>query len=134
MMRRVLFAAPVLLLAKVAYAGPPRIGRVLFFETDSSPPATVFQTSTPVIKMAAELLEVPAGTPIILKWIAVKVSGAPPEFEIANINLAAAPPQAGAAAQTQMSRPSAGWPVGEYRVDVLLNGTVAKSAPFTVRA
>lgn len=36
-------------------------------------------------------------------------------------------------ADSQLSKPTAGWPVGTYRVDLSIDGTVADSAPFSIR-
>lgn len=89
-----------------------------------------FAADTRKIWVYGELADVPAGARVRSDWIAVKVKGAPPDYKIDSAELAVD----GKVNQFNfsLSKPNAGWPVGEYRVDLFINGKLANKARFKV--
>ena len=63
-------------------------------------------------------------------WIAVKAEGAPANYKIDSTELAAGPTMN--KVQFSFSKPTAGWPVGDYRVDLFLDGKKVNEVKFTV--
>jgi hypothetical protein len=103
-------------------------------------PLKVFGTDQPVIHAALVSPRVPRKTgQYTVRWIAVDTGGAaPPNHEIAAVKgvlegwikkIATH-----ATVHGQLSRPDKGWPVGSYRVEVLIEGAKAASADFEIKA
>lgn len=121
-----LLAAPFAVLA-----GEPRYEDIVL--TDDKERATDkhnFSPDTPSIFLLATLADVPSGVRLKSVWIAEKTEVAPANYEIDSTELT------GGGAMNKvtfsLSRPDAGWPPGEYRVELLIDGNPSGSARFTV--
>ena len=112
-----------------AAAGEPRFGQTAFTVADGSVAQLVFKPDTPKITLHAELLDVAKGTTLIASWIAEKTEVAPPNYKI---DSAAVTSGIGADATFSLSKPDNGWPAGDYRVELSINGVPAKSAKFQI--
>lgn len=78
-------------------------------------------------------------TAVRTKWIAVDVGTAAPANTLVATHdvdagkLAALGDKYPLTADFSLKRPTKGWPVGKYRVDIELNGKPTDSAEFTIR-
>ena len=122
------FAAALFALA--AYAADPHYGRIAFSEGEEGDPTDVFAPDTASIFLHAELLDMVDGTKLSGTWIAEKTDAAPPNYKIDSTTLAAGGNMK--EATFSITKPNAGWPVGDYRVDMTINGQTVKSAKFRV--
>ena len=102
------------------------------FDSDGNDPTTVFSPSD-VFFVVADLKNAPTGTVVEAKWIAVQLEGFDPGeliYEQA-INDFTDESFTGTI-YFQLSNDD-GWPVGEYRVDIYLNGNFVGTAAFSVQ-
>lgn len=120
-----------LLVATMAIAGEPRYSDLGFSDSDDSDTAMdVFATDTPKIFLHATLVDVASGAKLTGTWIAEKTDAAPPDYKIDSVTLTV-----GALtniATFSLSKPNAGWPTGDYRVELAIDGKAAGSAHFKV--
>lgn len=113
------------------HAGEPRYGDMVLTD-DKEHPADrhEYTPDTPTIFLLTTTVEVPEGSRLEAVWIAAKTEVAPPDYEIDRAELT------GGGDMNQvtfsLSRPDAGWPAGEYRVELLIGGQPAGSVGFTV--
>ena len=117
--------------AGVAHAGD-HIGRTaLVVGDDGTEVQTVFAADAPKIVLHAELKGAEAGAKVEGTWIAVKTDAAPANYKIdaATVTLDNALDEA----TFSLSKPTAGWPVGTYEVELTYNGTAEKTVPFSVK-
>jgi len=111
--------------------GGTTIGRTALGDGDKPTQLVTFAPDTAKISVFVELLTPKVGDKIEAKWIAVKTSGAAPGYVI---DTSVTPVTAGVQeVDSHLSKPTAGWPTGDYKVDVSVNGQLAKSVPFTVK-
>ena len=108
------------------------IEKAMTFPGDGDvPPETVFARDAPKIVLALAVRAVKAGDTITTAWIAEKTEGTAPNFTIATM---AIPLGSSAVVASSLSKPDAGWPAGQYRVDVSHNGGPLEfSQRFTVK-
>ena len=108
----------------------PRYGRSVFTVSGSGAAQTSFKPDTPKIELHLELLGITSLTKISGIWVAEKTDAAPANFEIDTANLNA---MIGMKEATfSLSKPDKGWPVGNYRVDLVIEGKKVGSLPFQV--
>jgi hypothetical protein len=99
--------------------------------TKGGEPQSELPADTPVIYLSADLVDIPATSTITFSWISIDSHGvAPANYTIDKVDLHVGE---NTEADSQLSKPTAGWPVGTYRVDLSIDGTVADSAPFSIR-
>ncbi|GLS42102.1 hypothetical protein [Methylobacterium brachythecii] len=131
--------------AAAAAAAPPAAAVAAASSTDSAhiekamtfpgegnvPPQTAFARTTPKILLALAVRAVKSGDSLTTAWIAEKTDGVPPNFTISSVQI---PLGASPTVSSSLSKPDAGWPPGQYRVDVSHNGgPVEFSQRFTVQ-
>jgi hypothetical protein len=117
--------------AGAAHAGE-HIGRTaLVVGDDGTEVQTVFATDTPKIVLHVELKGAEVGAKVDAAWIAVKTDAAPANYKIDAVTVAV--DNAQDEATFSLSKPTAGWPVGTYQVELTYNGTAEKSVPFSVK-
>ncbi|MFL6211964.1 MAG: CHAT domain-containing protein [Pyrinomonadaceae bacterium] len=96
-------------------------------------PATSFAPDAPQVVCVWRVADVPAqGATLRGVWIATDTSGvAPPNFQIAEKSypLKQTPMAAGV---FSLSKPNAGWPAGQYRVELYLDERLAETLRFSV--
>jgi hypothetical protein len=113
-----------------AFAGPPALTDVVVSEARDGPAKSTFKTTTPKIFIRAKLVDVPAGSKLKGEWIAVKTAVAPPNYKLDSVESVAG---TGASRYDgAYSKPSAGWPEGDYRVDLFIDGKRVQQASFKV--
>ena len=91
-----------------------------------------FTAQTPAIHAVAVLDGVAAGTVLTGTWVAVDAIETPNyviDSAVVHVD------QGGQVrAHFSISRPNSGWPTGNYRLDFMIDGTLAASVPFTITA
>jgi hypothetical protein len=83
------------------------------------PPQSRFAADTPKIILALQIRGLKADDKLTATWVAEKTDRSPPNFEIVSTTI---PLGASDVVSSSMTRPNAGWPAGQYRVDVRVNG------------
>ncbi len=145
-MRAPLFLLPILLgaallgcsrsdgenaaLRSMGAIGPRFAGVVVTDDKLSKKPRETFGTDSPEVIVAFNLENVPEGAEAKSSWVAEKCVGAPENYEIDSVTL-----RTGLASNSgsfSLSRPDKGWPKGQYRVDLFLEGKKSASARFRV--
>ena len=125
-----LLAAALLAAAGAVHGASPSVSDVVVSEAKDGPAKSLFKPTTPKVHLRAKLADVAPGTKVKAEWIAVRAEGAPPGYKIDTVESTAG---AGASRYDgALGKPSAGWPVGEYRVDIYLGGKPAGGAAFKV--
>jgi hypothetical protein len=120
-----------LALATAALAAEPHYGNPVFTaDADSKLAREDFATDTPKIYLHVQLEDVAQNTKLSAAWIAEKTDAAPANYKIDSAELTAT--EGMNEATFSLSKPTAGWPAGNYRVDLSINGKIAASGNFTV--
>jgi hypothetical protein len=102
------------------------------FDEDGNNPTSVFAPPD-VFYIVGDLNNAPAGTVVEAKWQAVQIEGYEPGEVIyeQTINDFTEENFSGTV-YFQLSN-DGGWPVGQYKVDVYLDGSLAGTVPFSVQ-
>ena len=99
-----------------------------FSEMKQGDPNDTFAPDTPEIFMHVHFDGVANGSKVTATWIAEKVDGAPPETKIASADVTVAGNEN--AADFSMTKPTRNWPVGDYRVDLSVDGKNVPPSQF----
>jgi hypothetical protein len=128
---RVAIAATGLFLATLLYADP-HFGAMKFSTShdDKAAGTEVFSTDTAKIFLHVELEEMASGTKLSSTWIAEKTDVTPPDYKIDSADFTVA--EGMDEATFALNKPDAGWPTGDYRVDLFIDGKGAGSARFKI--
>jgi uncharacterized RDD family membrane protein YckC len=114
----------------VSAAGQPRYASlVLTDDPVRSVARTEFPADTPRIFVVFTLADVPENTTLRSVWIAENVANVPRNTPIDEAELRGGGRNQG---NFSLSRPTAGWPSGSYRVELYLADQLAATLPFTV--
>ena len=98
-------------------------------------PAAKFKRNTLKIICAFELLESSKGKKMEAVWIAEDVGGvAPPNFviDVWSLDLPSSSVWTFEPATTELSKPTNGWPVGQYRLELRFDDDIDLTLPFTI--
>lgn len=87
---------------------------------------------TDVFFAVADLYNAPQGTQLEARWTAVNVADLEPNVEFQTQTLDIAEENYSGTIYFQLSSAES-WPVGQYKVDVYLNGTLAQTVEFSVQ-
>jgi hypothetical protein len=102
------------------------------FDEDGNNPTTVFAPSD-VFYVVGDLNNAPAGTVVDAKWLAVAIEGYESGELIYEQTISDFTEESFTGSiYFQLSNDS-GWPVGEYKVDLYLDGSSVGSVPFNVQ-
>ena len=127
----VLAGALGMLLATQAQAGEPHFTDLLLSDQkDEGKPMQVFKPTTAKLFLSTKLVDVPTGAKLTGTWIAEKTGVAPPNYKIDTAELTVGPLMN--RANFSMTKPNAGWPAGDYRVELTINGKLATTVRFKV--
>ena len=102
------------------------------FDEDGESPTTVFGSSD-IFFAVGDLENAPAGTVVEAKWIAVQVDGYDSGELIYEQAITDFTDESFSDTIYFQLSNDAGWPVGEYKVDVYLDGTYVQSVNFGVQ-
>ena len=117
--------------AGAAHAGD-HIGRTaLVVGDDGTEAQTVFAADAPKIVLHVELKSPEVGAKVEGVCFAVKTDAAPANYKIdaATLTLDSSTLDE---VTFSLSKPTAGWPVGTYQVELTYNGAAEKTVPFSV--
>ena len=101
-------------------------------------PTDHFAATVPVVHMTYKTKDLPEnGGTYVIKWIAENVgAAAPANSVIATLNESVTDAQAGIknyVVNSKLSKPSNGWPVGTYRVEVSYGDKLVTTARFSIQ-
>lgn len=117
--------------ALAAHADRAKFGDVKFSDNDNGDsPTTLFSTDTAEIFLRAELVDMVGGETLTATWIAENVDDTPPNYKIDSADVTAK--ESMTDANFSLRKPSTGWHVGDYRVDMAINGNPAGIARFKI--
>jgi hypothetical protein len=126
-----LSALVALFLTTIAFAGSPHYSDLKLSDSDDGDATTSFTPDTPKIFLNAALKDVPSGSKLSSVWVAEDTGGvAPANYKIDSVSM-----DSGSlmnVATFSLSKPTAGWPVGKYRVDLFIDGNAAGSVRFKI--
>ena len=121
-----LLAAPVL-----AQQAGPRIDTAISSDSkETMAEKTSFSQTTPKIFVFYMMADAVKGTRVKAAWIADKVDGYDPNNKFDESN--ATSPGGTYWGAFSYPRPGAAWPLGQYRVDLSVDGKVVKSVKFKI--
>ncbi len=105
---------------------------ILSSEKNAEESEKSFESDTPRLYVSAELVDVPSGAKVTSAWIAISAKGAPANYVIDTATVTVG--SKANVANFNISKPNAGWPVGTYRVDLSINGSVKKTVRFKIES
>jgi hypothetical protein len=124
------FATALLMTVSAYAAGFSDI--VLSTEKDATETQATFAPDTAEIFLRAQMDDVTAGSKVTIVWVAVDTKGAAPaNYTIDKVDLDVTDGMN--VLDGNITKPTAGWPVGTYRVDIAIDGKVSNSADFEVK-
>lgn len=101
-------------------------------------PTDTFEATVPAVYVSYKTKTLPKNGDIYtIRWIAEDVgSAAPANTTIATLNEEVKDAQAGTknyVVNTHLTQPTAGWPVGKYRVEVAMGDKTLTTAKFSIK-
>ncbi|SRR6266498_3582501 len=100
-------------------------------DKDGKNPTSTFSPSD-VIYVVVDLANVPRGTKLAVKWVAVNAANTDPNYEFDSQTVDFTEEIFTGTTYFQLSN-AAPWPVGRYRADLYLNDALAASVEFSVQ-
>jgi uncharacterized RDD family membrane protein YckC len=92
-------------------------------------PTTEFNPDTPQLVCVWEIAGTDPSTPLKSVWIAEDVGdAAPPNYQLAEKSMSGVNE-----GKFYVTRPTSGWPVGKYRLEIYIGGKLAKQIPFSIK-
>ena len=129
--------APLLLAAALALgaspeslAGSPRYTDIVLSDSREGAAMTTFHHDTPKIYLRAKVADIPAGAAVKGVWIAEKTKVAPPNYKIDEKEMKVVPLLD--EVTFSLGKPNAGWPEGDYRVELFIAGKPVKKVKFRI--
>jgi len=116
--------------SRSAQSGPRFASVTLTDDEASKTEKTVFAPDTPRIYVVFALADVPQGTVVKSVWVAEKTGVAEPNTKLDEATLTMGGAQN--SGRFWYSRPTSGWPVGEYRVDLSIGERLAETRRFKI--
>ena len=113
-----------------SYAGSPRYSDMVLSDAQDGAAKSTFAPQTAKIFLRTKLVDVPSGSRVRSDWIAEKAMGAPQNYKIDSTELKVGP--AMNVVNFNYSKPTAGWPVGDYRIDLFIDDKLASQVKFKV--
>jgi hypothetical protein len=114
----------------VGTAGTPRYADVVLSDAKDGKAASTFTPATPKLFVRANIVDVPVGAKVKGEWIAVKTAVAPVNYKIDAREMTVFKNMT--RVDYSMTRPNKGWPEGDYRVDMYIDGKKAMQVTFKV--
>jgi uncharacterized RDD family membrane protein YckC len=116
--------------ATESVAASPRYTDLVLSDSKGGAAKKTFTPTTPKIFLHSMLVDVPTGSKVKADWIAVKTKVAPPNYKIDSVELKVGPLIN--QVDFNMSKPTAGWPEGDYKVALSIDGKPAGEIKFQV--
>lgn len=102
------------------------------YDEDGNVTTTVFAPSD-IFYVVGDLKNAPAGTVVEARWLAVQIEGYDSGELIFEQTINDFTEESFAGTIYFQLSNDGGWPVGEYKVDVYLDGNFVQSVPFSVQ-
>ena len=102
------------------------------FDEDGNSPTTEYSSSD-IFYVVGDLQNAPAGTVVEAKWLAVQIEGYDSGELIYEQSITDFTDESFTGTIYFQLSNDAGWPVGEYKAEIYLDGAFAQSVPFSVR-
>ena len=102
------------------------------FDEDANTPTEVFAPSD-IFYVVGDLNNAPVGTVVEAEWLAVQIEGYETDELIYEQAISDFTEESFTGTIFFELSNDSGWPLGEYKVDVYLDGTFVDSVPFSVR-
>ena len=102
------------------------------FDEDGNNPTEVFAPSD-IFYVVGDLNNAPAGTVVKAEWLAVQIEGYETDELIYEQAISDFTEESFTGTIFFELSNDSGWPLGEYKVDVYLDGAFVDSVPFSVR-
>lgn len=118
-------------LSAAAWGGEASLSGLVLSDAKEGKAKSIFAPKTPKIFLSGKMEDMPGGGKLKVVWIAEKTKAAPPNSEIDSTQHTT--PRGTVRATFALNAPTAGWPVGDYRVDLFLDGKLAGSHRFSVK-
>jgi hypothetical protein len=120
-----------MLLALVVRADDPHFGNAVFADNkDGDSPQEIFSSETPEIFLRAELMDVAKDTELRAAWVAEKTDAAELNYELNTSKVAVKSDTS--FATFSLPKPTTGWPIGTYRVDLTINDKLSQQLRFKI--
>ncbi len=114
-----------------ASEGGPKYGAMNLSDNGKGDsPTLLFAADVPEIYLDVELIDIVGGETLTATWIAEKTDTARPNSKIDSADVIVDASMNDA--KFSVHRPSAGWPIGDYRVEMAINGQSASSVHFKI--
>jgi hypothetical protein len=117
-------------LAVAVQAAEPRFENLVLSDARGGAAKKVFTPNTAQIFLTARLADVKSGSKLKGVWIAEKTKVTPPNYQIDSTEMTVGSLMN--LATFSLSKPTAGWPTGDYRVELSIDGKPAGSVRFSV--
>jgi hypothetical protein len=111
-------------------AASPRYTEMVLSDARGGAAKSTFKPDTAKIYLHAKLTDVPRGSTVKSEWIAEKTKVAPPNFKMDASELKVGPMIN--SVDFNMSKPTKGWPPGDYRIDLFIDGKPAGKVKYKV--
>jgi len=111
-------------------AASPHYSNLVLSNSRGGTAMQTFRPTTGKIYLRAKLVDVSAGSTVKGAWIAEKTRVAPPNYKIDEKELKVFPMMN--EVTYSLSKPNAGWPEGDYRVDLYIDNKPAGNVKFHV--
>lgn len=122
------------LVAALAAAGAfaaPHYADLTLSDSKGGPEKRVFQPGTAKIFLHATLVDVSRGSVVKSDWFAEKTKVAPPNYRMDGTELKVGPLIN--SVDFNMNKPTKGWPPGDYRVDLFIDGKLVEKVKYQVK-
>lgn len=124
-----------LLVVGLAFSTPvlaaPGYEKLVMSDAKGGKPMKAFKPDTPRVVVYGGVRDPADGTLLRADWFAEKTDVAPPNYKIDSKELRAN--KGSREVNFSLVKPTAGWPVGSYRVELFVDGKVAEKFSFTVQ-
>ncbi|SRR5437773_2398099 len=132
MKRSLSLLTAAVILASVAHAGDPKVEAVIAKDKDTKP-ATTFPANIPKLYAFIRTKGTEKGDKLRGVWIAEDVGdAAPKKTKIDEATLTADEDDFYGA--FSLTKPTKGWPVGKYKIEIYLGDELATTTTFTIKA
>ena len=111
-------------------AASPRYSDLVLSDSKGGAAKSTFAPQTAKIFLNAKLVDVPSGATVKSNWIAEKTQVAPPNYKIDSVELKVGPLIN--IVDFNFSKPTNGWPEGDYRIDLFINDKATGNVKFKV--
>jgi hypothetical protein len=111
----------------------PRIASAYLAEQKDGKRVSAFTPRSPFVYVMFTLADAPRGTLVRCLWFAEKVEVVPPDYKLYEAQVRMGGGGVDNQGNCWISRPSNGWPVGRYRVELYVAERKGRALRFNVR-